>query len=77
MQLQVQHYHNPVIVMNVDRTYDEAVVQDTVTFTAGAVKVCGQSPSAHICILVAALPALRLAQHQWMMATMLGCCMQL
>lgn len=64
VQRQVQHNHNPVVIMNVDRTYDEAVVQDAVTLTAGAVKVFGLAPLAYICILVPALPALRLAQHQ-------------
>ena len=41
MQLQVQPNHNPVILTNMNRTYDEAVVQDTVTVTASAVEVSG------------------------------------
>ena len=60
MQLQVQPNHNPVILTNVNRAYDEAVVEDAITLTAGALKVSGQPPLTYICILVATLPAARL-----------------
>ena len=60
MQLQVQPNHNPVILTNMNRTYDEAIAQYAVTLTAGALKVSGQPPLTYICILVATLPAARL-----------------